>query len=247
MGATKYRTIVADPPWPHRERPAGFQRDSSRETFLPYESMTLGEISALDVESLAAPGAHLYVWTTNRFLWEARDVVESWGAKTIQVLTWCKEPMGLGPGGAFANTTEFCLFGRFRVGKMLKQLREDGGLTRGDLHRELFSSQPTGIVYRWEEDACFPTRADWAKLQRLYGELADLSDEPDRHDTSWFKWSRGPHSAKPEAFLDLVEQVSPGPYLEMFARRNRLGWDTWGNEALEHVELVTNPSREAAA
>ncbi len=46
------------------------------------------------------------------------------------------------------------------------------------------------------------------------------------------------HSAKPEAFLDLVEQVSPGPYLEMFARRNRLGWDTWGNEALNHVSLT---------
>jgi N6-adenosine-specific RNA methylase IME4 len=47
------------------------------------------------------------------------------------------------------------------------------------------------------------------------------------------------HSAKPEAFLDLVEQVSPGPYLEMFARRNRLGWDTWGNECLQHVEMDT--------
>jgi N6-adenosine-specific RNA methylase IME4 len=47
------------------------------------------------------------------------------------------------------------------------------------------------------------------------------------------------HSRKPEAFLDLIEQVSPGPYLELFARRQRLGWDTWGNEALEHVELAT--------
>ena len=45
------------------------------------------------------------------------------------------------------------------------------------------------------------------------------------------------HSRKPEAFLDLVEQVSPGPYLELFARRQRLGWDTWGNQALEHVAL----------
>jgi N6-adenosine-specific RNA methylase IME4 len=54
----------------------------------------------------------------------------------------------------------------------------------------------------------------------------------------WWEWSRsGGHSAKPEAFIDLVEQVSPGPYLEMFARRNRLGWDTWGNEALGHVEV----------
>lgn len=45
------------------------------------------------------------------------------------------------------------------------------------------------------------------------------------------------HSQKPDAWLDLIEQVSPGPYLELFARRQRLGWDTWGNEALNHVEL----------
>jgi N6-adenosine-specific RNA methylase IME4 len=46
----------------------------------------------------------------------------------------------------------------------------------------------------------------------------------------WFTWPRGEHSAKPEAFQDIVEQVSPGPYLELFARRARLGWDVWGNE-----------------
>lgn len=60
-----------------------------------------------------------------------------------------------------------------------------------------------------------------------------------RIDTRWFTWPRGKHSEKPEAFLDMVETVSPGPYLELFARRNRLGWDTWGNEALEHVALET--------
>jgi len=49
-------------------------------------------------------------------------------------------------------------------------------------------------------------------------------------------WPRGAHSAKPEAFIDLVETISLGPYLELFARRQRLGWDTWGNEALEHIE-----------
>ena len=64
--------------------------------------------------------------------------------------------------------------------------------------------------------------------------------EPSTHTitSQWFEWPRGDHSAKPEAFLDLVEQHFPGPYLEMFARRNRLGWDTWGNEALEHVEVA---------
>lgn len=47
----------------------------------------------------------------------------------------------------------------------------------------------------------------------------------------------GSHSRKPEIWIDLIEHVCDGPYLEMFARRNRLGWDTWGNEALNHVEI----------
>lgn len=42
-------------------------------------------------------------------------------------------------------------------------------------------------------------------------------------------WSpRGAHSVKPDAFGDLVEQVSPGPYVELFCRRPRFGWDSWG-------------------
>ena len=36
------------------------------------------------------------------------------------------------------------------------------------------------------------------------------------------------HSAKPDAALDLVETASPGPYLELFCRRPRFGWDSWG-------------------
>jgi len=45
-----------------------------------------------------------------------------------------------------------------------------------------------------------------------------------------FDWPRGRHSQKPAPFFDLVERVSPGPYLEMFARERRLGWSAWGNE-----------------
>lgn len=59
-----------------------------------------------------------------------------------------------------------------------------------------------------------------------------------RVERTWFTWPRGSHSRKPEAFLDLVETVSPGPYLELFARRNRLGWHTWGNESLVHQEIA---------
>lgn len=42
---------------------------------------------------------------------------------------------------------------------------------------------------------------------------------------------RGRHSAKPPVLQDWAEELSPGPRLEMFARRARAGWATWGNEA----------------
>ncbi len=48
---------------------------------------------------------------------------------------------------------------------------------------------------------------------------------------TWFRWRRGAHSVKPDAFYELVERVSPEPRLELFARRRRYGWDVWGNEA----------------
>jgi N6-adenosine-specific RNA methylase IME4 len=44
------------------------------------------------------------------------------------------------------------------------------------------------------------------------------------------------HSRKPLEMYELIENRSRGPYLEMFARSRRPGWDTWGNE----VPLPTN-------
>lgn len=38
------------------------------------------------------------------------------------------------------------------------------------------------------------------------------------------------HSRKPDDLYDLIEQCSPGPYLELFARHPRSGWFQWGDE-----------------
>jgi N6-adenosine-specific RNA methylase IME4 len=79
----------------------------------------------------------------------------------------------------------------------------------------------------------FPSNVEFC----LFGRRGSPPAATEKALSRWYQWTLGKHSAKPEAFLDLVEQVSPGPYLELFARRQRLGWDTWGNEALEHVSL----------
>lgn len=64
----------------------------------------------------------------------------------------------------------------------------------------------------------------------LFGVRGRLRTQ-DRAMRNWFEARRGRHSAKPDCFYDLVEKASPGPYLEMFARRRRLGWESWGDEA----------------
>jgi N6-adenosine-specific RNA methylase IME4 len=47
---------------------------------------------------------------------------------------------------------------------------------------------------------------------------------------SWFAAPATGHSRKPEAAVDLFERFSTGPRLELFARRPRHGWTTWGND-----------------
>lgn len=46
-----------------------------------------------------------------------------------------------------------------------------------------------------------------------------------------FHSPRGEHSEKPAKMREMIERVSPGPRLEMFARKPADGWDVWGLEA----------------
>lgn len=193
---TRYRTIVADPPWPIGDMPAWFREDrrSQRERELgtnprPYDVMTIEDIAAMPVADLAEAdrwhvngdrgGCRLFLWTITEYLAEAHAVARAWKFEPRAVLVWCKPHRSGGLGGTFKSNVEFCIIAR-----------------RGSP-----PAASTGV------------------------------------GTRWFQWPVGRHSEKPAAFYDMVEEISPGPYLELFARRQRLGWDTWGNEALEHVQL----------
>lgn len=174
----RYRTIVADPPWPIGDFPANLHARGMGTTPCPYPTMDVEDIADLPIAALAEPDAHLYLWTTNQFVEDAYVIARAWRFRPVKLLVWVKPPKGRGLGGTYASATEYVLFCR-------------------------------------------------------RGSLTALS----RVERNWWEWSRGAHSAKPEAFLDMVEAVSPAPRLELFARRQRLGWDTWGNEALSHVEM----------
>ncbi|MBO4930930.1 MAG: S-adenosylmethionine-binding protein [Clostridia bacterium] len=48
------------------------------------------------------------------------------------------------------------------------------------------------------------------------------------------------HSRKPDEFIPLIESCSSAPFLELFARGNRSGWDMWGNQATDDYEPTWN-------
>lgn len=62
-----------------------------------------------------------------------------------------------------------------------------------------------------------------------------------------FSAPRGSHSEKPAAFYDMVESMSPGPYLDVFARKQRFGWDCFGNEVYTPRWLIETLTSEQAA
>jgi len=70
----------------------------------------------------------------------------------------------------------------------------------------------------------------------IYGRRG-ISGVETQIDRQWWTWPRGQHSAKPEAFIDLVETHFPAPRLEMFARRARFGWHYWGDESLGNADM----------
>lgn len=258
----KYRTIVADPPWDLMTGPPF--ASNGRSQSVPYPTMSVDEIKALPVRGLSDNldcDAHLYLWVPNAYLRDAFDVALSWGFHHSQTLVWCKDTIGTGLGGTWPSNVEFVLFCRrpkvttrpdvLRITSQLKEAAARQGISALEVDRAMGTKRMAQVWWlsRIEYRCACPTNEQWSRLKAILGLGDSLDDEVARINavkgtadrmklaragSSWFHWPRGEHSAKPEAFLDLVESVSPGPYLELFARRNRLGWDTWGNECLDH-------------
>jgi N6-adenosine-specific RNA methylase IME4 len=57
--------------------------------------------------------------------------------------------------------------------------------------------------------------------------------QPGRSQVNLMATRKREHSRKPDEQYELIESCSPGPYLELFARGHRPGWQVWGNQATD--------------
>jgi N6-adenosine-specific RNA methylase IME4 len=108
MPEGRYRCIVIDPPWPMVKIERRLHPNQGRA--LAYPVMSVDEIAALDVGSMAADGCHLYLWVTHRFLPVGLELLAGWGAVYECVLTWRKN-VGFTPF-SWMYDTEHVLFAR---------------------------------------------------------------------------------------------------------------------------------------
>ena len=99
----KFATIYADPPWQY-----GNQATRAA-TGNHYGTMPLADIAAMPVVDLVTENAHLHLWTTNAFLFDAKAIMEAWGFEYKSCLVWVKPQMGL--GNYWRVSHEFMLFG----------------------------------------------------------------------------------------------------------------------------------------
>lgn len=49
---------------------------------------------------------------------------------------------------------------------------------------------------------------------------------------------RREHSRKPDGIHERIERLVAGPYVELFARQKRPGWDVWGNQTDKFAEAA---------
>lgn len=183
VGAEKFGTVLADPPWRFTNRTGKMAPEHRR--LSRYSTMELDEIMELPVAQLVLPQSHLYLWVPNALVLEGLEVMRRWGFTYKTNLVWYKVrkdggPDGRGVGFYFRNVTEMVLFG-----------------VRGSLRTREAGRRQTNIIVSQK---------------------------------------RG-HSRKPDQLYSIIEQCSPEPYLELFARSGRDRWSQWGNEAPEVYQL----------
>jgi len=65
---------------------------------------------------------------------------------------------------------------------------------------------------------------------------------PGRRQVNLFAERKREHSRKPDQLYEIIEDCSPGPYLELFARHSRPGWHQWGDE----LRATSPPLRRAS-
>ena len=183
-----------------------------------YSTMRLIDLKRLPVWELAAENAVLAMWYTGTHNQEAIELAEAWGftVRTMKGFTWVKlnQLAELRITKALAEG-EIADFYDF-LDLLNAETRMNGGNhTRSNTEDVLIATRGTGLQ-----------RASASVKQVVHTRL-------------------GEHSAKPWEVRNRLEQLyGDVKRIEIFAREEWNGWDRWGNECNNSIEMITGQIKE---
>lgn len=172
-----YNLIYADPPWKQSRggRKSARPNTSGKELEYPVLSLEDIEKQLKQATSLTAENSILFLWTIDKYLFEAQHIAENLGYKLHARMIWDKI-VGIPAAFTIRYGHEYLLY-MYR-GKLLPVNKNE----RGKIH-SVFHEKPMR------------------------------------------------HSQKPEVAYRIIERLYPETRkLELYARKERIGWDCWGNE-----------------
>jgi N6-adenosine-specific RNA methylase IME4/ParB-like chromosome segregation protein Spo0J len=163
----RYAVIYADPPW-HFEV---YNEESGIESAAAnhYSTMSLDEIRALPIPSLASPDAALFMWTTVPHLRESFQVLDAWGFEYKTNIVWVKDKIGL--GYFVRNQHELLLVA-----------------TRGDMPSPSPANRPPSVISAPRREHSRKPDEAYELIERMYPELPKIELFARHARPGWAAW-----------------------------------------------------------
>ncbi len=214
-----FTTIQLDPPW--LERGGGKSKRGADRHYPLLPTPKILEVVAECPLFLPADNAHMYMWVTDNFMKHGFWLMENLGFRFIRTFVWVKvkgKPKALDFETGWAVEPDHEPDCNIHDGGAIctcgadLQLRYGiGQYARGAHETILFGVRGSG-----KDPSVYTERKN---IPSVFFAPAPTNDN-----------NRRIHSRKPDATYELIEARSRGPYVELFARRELPGWQSWGNE-----------------
>jgi len=153
-----YDVIVIDPPWNYQEDSV-YDADGFRGT-CPYPTMSIEQIKNITLP--AKDDCVIWLWTTNKHIFDCREILNEWGFEIKSILTWDKEHIAIGRW--LRSQTEHCILAV--KGKPYYQNTKYGTIIREK--RTEHSSKPE-LFYKIVEEICAGRKLDYFARKKREG------------------------------------------------------------------------------
>jgi len=198
----KYICIVADPPYAFKDNLT--MSNTKRGAASNYQGvLNIEELKKLPIDKLSADNSILALWVPSTLLVEGLDIMNAWGFKYKQNYIWVK--------------TKINPLINLKINK-----KDNISFIKDKIKSFLINdilAIKMGHLFRQTHEIC---------LIGTKGKLQTLLKNKAQRSVSLFPATK--NSTKPEYLQDSLDIMFSGKKLELFARRNRKGWDCFGNE-----------------